>query len=129
MASLPEAVRKFASDLAEQVQGFVNDIAVLEVRTYTTPQDQTKIFVSNRPDVTTIANEGNVALRAYTQVSLDGDTTICVPEEADGAVDTAVWKIHTETVEQAMANRVKMMASMGDAAASALNALQKAREG
>ncbi len=129
MASLPEAVQKFASDLAERVEDFVQDISVLEVRTYTTPQDQVKVLISDRPDMTVIANEGNVALRAYTQVSLDGDTTICVPEQADGTVDKGVWEIHTQMVEQAMAHRVKLMASMGEAASAALNALQQAREG
>jgi hypothetical protein len=129
MANLSEAVQKFASDLAERVENFVQDMSVLEVRTYTTPEDQVKVFVSDRPDMTTIANEGNVALRAFTQVSLDGDTAICVPEQADGTVDKGVWDIHTQTVEQAMANRVKLMASMGEAASAALNALQQAREG
>jgi len=126
--TLQEAVKKFANDLAARVQNFVNDVSVLEVRTYTTPHDQVKILINDRPDVTEIANEGNVSLRAYTQVSFDGDTAICVPVEEDGSVDKGVWEIHNQTVEQAMDNRAKMLKSIGEAAASALTALQKTKE-
>lgn len=126
--TLQEAVKKFANDLAKRVQSFVNDVSVLEVRTFTTPHNQVKIFISERPDMTTIANEGNLMLRAYTQVSFDGDTTLCVPVQEDGSVDKGVWEVHTLTVQQAMDNRAKMLKAVGDAATSALGALQKAKE-
>jgi hypothetical protein len=128
MANLQAAVRKFASDLAEKVETFVNDVSVLEVRTYTTPHDQVQVLVSERPDVEGAAGEGKVELRAFTQIRLDGDIDICVPQAEDGTVDKGVWDIHTQTVDQAMANRAKMIESVGNAAASALKALQQAQE-
>ena len=36
MAELQDAVKKFASDLAEKINTFVQDVAELEVKTYTT---------------------------------------------------------------------------------------------
>lgn len=128
MANLQAAVKKFSSDLAEKVETFVNDIAVLEVRTYSTPYDQVQILVANRPDVEGAAKDGKIMLRAYTEISLDGDMNICVPQAADGLVDNQLWEIHSQTVEQAMANRAKMIKAVGDAAAAALEALKKAGE-
>lgn len=128
MANLQEAVRKFASDLAEKVETFVNDVAVLEVRTYTTPHDQVQVLVSERPDVQGAAGEGKIELRAFTQIRLDGDIDICVPQAEDGTVDKGVWDIHTQTVDQAMTNRARMIETVGDAAASALKAVQQAQE-
>lgn len=126
MANLQAAVKKFSSDLAEKMTTFVNDIAVLEVRTYSTPDDQVQVLVSNRPDVAGAAQDGKVMLRAYTEIHLDGDMNICVPQASEGQVDNRIWEIHNQTVEQAMANRAKMIKAVGEAAASALDALKKA---
>ncbi|MGC9399305.1 MAG: hypothetical protein ACP5HM_09215 [Anaerolineae bacterium] len=128
MANLQEAVRKFASDLAEQVETFVKDVSVLDVRTYTTPHDQVQTFISGQPDVAKAAGEGKIELRAFTQIRLDGDIDICVPQAEDGSVDKGVWDIHTQTVEQAMVNRAKMIETIGNAAAAALKAIQQAQE-
>jgi hypothetical protein len=87
-----------------------------------------QVLVSERPDVEGAAGEGKVELRAFTQIRLDGDIDICVPQAEDGTVDKGVWDIHTQTVDQAMANRAKMIESVGNAAASALKALQQAQE-
>ena len=39
MADLNEAVRAYASDLAEKIHSFIKDVSILEVRTYTSPLD------------------------------------------------------------------------------------------
>jgi hypothetical protein len=121
--SLQDAVKKFAGDLAQKISSFGEDISVLEVRTYSTPADQAETFIQGQVDFTEILTEGKVALRAYTKVSFDGDTTVVAPTDAAGDVNRSVWEIHEATVQQAMANRNDMIKSIGDAATSALRAL------
>ena len=126
--TLQEAIQNFASSLAEKVNTFVGDVAVLEVRTYTTPADQVETFVKGQADFTEILTEGKATLRAYTSVSFDGDTTVWLPTETGGQVDKSLWDMHETTVAQAMANRAAMLESVGKAASATLNALQKSGE-
>ena len=126
--SLHDAVKKFASDLAEKVNTFVKDISELEVRTYTTPADQVETFIKGQADFTEILTDGKVALRAYTRVSFDGDTTVWVPTDASGEVNKSVWELHEAIVQQAIANRTDMIESVSKAASSALKALGLASE-
>ncbi len=128
MADLRDAVETFAGALAEKLNTFVGDISELEVFTYTTPADQVEILVKGSADFASLQAEGRVTLRAYTKVSFDGDTTVCVPTDASGAVDRSLWDMHEAIVEKAMANRALMIESAGEAAASALRALGLARE-
>ncbi|MBN1874763.1 MAG: hypothetical protein JXA33_11080 [Anaerolineae bacterium] len=121
MADLKQAVAKFASDLADKVQSFATDISELEVRTYTTGPDNIKVLIDK--DLGTLASEGKITLRAYSQIGFDGDTVICVPEE-NGVVDKQLWELHQSIVNQALTNRATMISAIGDAAASALKALQ-----
>ena len=121
--TLQDAVKKFASDLAEKVNTFITDVTVLEVRTYTTPADQVEIFVKGQADFAEILTEGKATLRAYTSVALDGDTTVWVPTEASGEISGSVWELHQAIVQQAMDNRTAMIKAMGEAASSALKAL------
>jgi hypothetical protein len=126
--TLQEAVQNYANALAEKVNTFVADVAVLEVRTYTTPADQVETFVKGQADFAEILTEGKAALRALTRVAFDGDTTAWVPTEAGGQVDKSLKDIHEATVAQAMANRAAMLESVGRGAAAALAALQKSKE-
>ncbi len=119
------ALREFTEDLAKKLSSFVKDVSELEVRTYTTPADQMSILVKGSPDFGEIATEGKVTLRAYTKISFDGDTTVCVPVEAGGGVDTALWSLHRAMVDRAIENRARMLKTMGDAAAAALRALKE----
>ncbi len=118
--SLADAVKKFASDLADKIETFVDDASELEVRTYTTPPDQVAILLQSRADLKT---EGQTILRAYTRVALDGDMSVCVPMDASGETNKAVWDLHQTIVQQAMENRATMIKAVGEAAASALQAL------
>jgi hypothetical protein len=124
--TLQEAVKKFANDLAQKINSFVTDISELEVRTYTTPADQVETFVRGQADFAEILTEGKLALRAYTKVSFDGDTTVCAPTDVGGAIDETIWELHQMVVQQAMANRTMMIEAVGEAAASALEALRMA---
>jgi hypothetical protein len=121
--TLQDAVRKFARDLAQKVNSFVTDVSELEVRTFTTPADQVETFVKGKADFAEILTEGKVALRAYTKVSFDGDTTVLAPTDPADQINKSVWTLHETVVEQAMENRRKMITTIGEAAASALKAL------
>lgn len=126
--TLQDAVKNFASDLAEKVNTFIQDVSELEVRTYTTPADQAETFVKGQADFAEILTEGKASLRAYTSVSFDGDTTVWAPTDAAGQINKPVWDLHQAIVEQAMANRTTMIEAMGKAASSALKALGAASE-
>ncbi len=128
MADLRSAVQKFSQELAEKVESFISDISTLEVRTYTTPHDQVDFLLNEKPDIGQVATQGQVSLRAYTQIGFDGDTTICLPTDENGEIDRSVWGMHQSMVNQAMTNRATMLRTIGEAAASALGALQKSNE-
>jgi len=128
MADLRSAVQSFSQQLAEKVESFVKDVSMLEIRTYTTPNDQISVLLDEKADIGEIATQGKVTLRAYTQVGFDGDTTICLPTDENGEIDRSVWGMHQAMVNQAMGNRATMLRTIGDAAASALQALQKSNE-
>ena len=123
--NLADAVKKFASDLAEKIETFVDDASELEVRTYTTPSDQVAILLQSRADLKT---EGQTTLRAYTRVAFDGDMSVCVPMDASGETNAAVWNLHQSIVQQAMENRATMIHAVGEAASSALRALGLANQ-
>jgi hypothetical protein len=122
MSELQDAVKKYAKDLAAKLNSFVQDISTLEVRTYTAPADQVAIDVTEEK----IKAEGKAALRAYTVISLDGDTTVLAPTDAAGEINQSIWELHQATVKQALDNRATMIKTMGDAAAAALKALGQA---
>jgi len=66
-------------------------------------------------------------LRAYTRIAFDSDTIVCLPVNDSGQIDGAVWDMHQAAVNQALQNRATMLRTIGDAAASALDALKKSR--
>jgi hypothetical protein len=121
MAELQDAVKKFASDLAEKINTFVQDVAELEVKTYTTPADQVATIITGKNDVEGI--QGKAMLRAYTTIKFDGDTIALAPTDAAGEINKSVWELHQTMVKQAMEHRATMLKTIGDAAASALKAV------
>ncbi len=123
MADLNEAVRAYASDLAEKIQSFIKDVATLEVRTYTTPADQVQVLLKGK-EIDDVVSEGNVMLRAGTSITFDGDITQLTPLDANGEINQALWQLHQQAVQQATQHRERMMVALGDAAASALKALR-----
>ncbi|HEX9114552.1 MAG TPA: hypothetical protein VGA61_00665 [Anaerolineae bacterium] len=125
--TLQQAVENFASDLAQKLQGFVNDITTLEVRTYTIKPDQIPTDFNSKPDINAIMTQGKAALMAYTNIAFDGDTTVMVPTDDKNAVNTQIWDLHQTSVKQAQENRAVMIKAIGDAAVAALNALGLAR--
>ncbi len=125
---LKASVQKFASDLAAKVENFVTDISELEVRTYTIAEGKFAAVLDDpkKKNDKVITGEG-VQLRAYTRIAFDSDTIVCLPVNDSGQIDGAVWDMHQAAVNQALQNRATMLRTIGDAAASALDALKKSR--
>jgi hypothetical protein len=121
-------VQQFASDLAAKVENFITDISELEVRTYTITEGQFAAVLDdpNKKNDKTVSGAG-VQLRAYTRIAFDSDTIVCLPVNDSGQIDGAVWDMHQAAVNQALQNRATMLRTIGDAAASALDALKKSR--
>jgi hypothetical protein len=104
-ASLQDAAQKMGAWLAESFQ------TVTSVRVTT--------YVSDNIDAVTYENGvfTGAQLRAMTVASLDGNTMVCVPEN-NGVVDDALWKIHSDTLDKALHNRVELMKTAASAIAS-----------
>ena len=123
---LMESFRQVQSNVSESLQSFVNklgeflsnaleDAASLEVATYVS-EDMAEVkyekgtFTGGR-------------LRALTHIKIDGDTMICVPEE-EGEVDTALWQIHMDMVQQAQVSRAELLKTAISAATGLVNLIK-----
>ncbi len=104
-ASLQEAAQKIGAWLAEAFQ------TATSVRVSTWTSDNLEAVQFENGAFT------GAKLRAMTVASLDGNTLSCVPEE-NGTVDDALWKIHSDTLDKALANRVEMLKTAAAAIAN-----------
>jgi len=98
----PGALARLGNKVGEVLGEVLGDAAVLEVKTYTS--DNLQAIADGQPLQATGAR-----LRAYTRCKLDGDTEVCVPVTATGAVDEALWTLHVEMVKQAQAHRSELI--------------------
>ena len=104
-SSLKDAAQTIGAWLAESFQ----TVTSVQVSTYVS---------DNIDDVTYEGGSFKGAkLRAMTIASLDGNTKVCVPEQ-QGQVDDALWKIHSDIFDKALANRVEMLKTAAAAIAS-----------
>ncbi|MFO0605006.1 MAG: hypothetical protein U0324_17620 [Polyangiales bacterium] len=94
----------------------LEDAASIEVRTYTSSAADSAVAANGE------ALTQNMRLRAFTRAAIDGDTEVCVPLRADGAVDDALWEIHREATAAARADRARAV----DAAISAVQKIVQA---
>jgi hypothetical protein len=104
-----DSLKDFVGKLGRTISGALEDMTSLEVQTYSA-SDMKSIFVE----------EGHLLgaqLRAYTRISLDGDTIVCVPER-DGEIDKAMLEIHQAAVKQAQDARAELMRTIVQAATS-----------
>jgi len=104
-ASLQEAAQKIGAWLADSFQ----TVTSVHVSTYVSDSIKDVQYV----DGVLCGAE----LRAVTIANLDGNTVVCVPEQ-DGKVDDALWKIHSDTFDKALANRVELLKTAAAAIAS-----------
>ena len=133
MADLTDAVRKYASELADKLNDFMKHVSTLEVRTYTTNGDDAQTSVNLRTlDLRALDDstaQGQVSLRARTNMTFDGDVVQLAPKETNGEIDQQLWQLHQQAVEQSTAYRARMLQALGEAAAATLRALRVANGG
>jgi len=109
--------------LAESTQGFIqklgaflgkalDDTLTLDVRTYVSEDIGSVTYDKEKSELV-----GSVQLRAMTYVKIDGDTLVCVPE-SDGELDTAVWTVHMDMVNQARESRAELLKTIVSTAGS-----------
>ncbi|MDZ4764755.1 MAG: hypothetical protein SGI73_09400 [Chloroflexota bacterium] len=110
---LTEAIESFAKQMGDTLKQVVEDATELTVETYVVPTG-TPIT----PDI-----EKTLTPRASTVMGMDGDTKLIVPERA-GELDTRLWNIHVEMVQQAQTYRVEMIRALISASAELIKALR-----
>jgi Peptidase family C25 len=117
-ARLGEALSQLARTVGTTLQQVVENLASLEVATYVADD-----LRGVRYDATAGGFTGDVRLQALTRIGLDGAVAVVVPA---GAVDQAVWTVHTGMVERAQADRAELIRTAASAAATLLDALKPA---
>ena len=124
---IKETLRRAAEKLADTVATTVDDLAALDVRTYTAAD--LRSAAAGR-----VSEVPGAALRARTRISIDGDVESIVPvrevnsllEEGTRAateIDAQLWQIHREMVDVAQQNRVAFIKALAEIAGTLLNAL------
>ncbi|HEU4733743.1 MAG TPA: hypothetical protein VFT22_37885 [Kofleriaceae bacterium] len=98
----PGFIAQLGTKLGDVLGKVLSDAAVLEVKTYTS-EDMKGVAAGEALHAT------GARLRAYTRCELDGDTEVCVPVNAGGAIDEALWTLHVEMVKQAQAHRADLL--------------------
>ena len=94
-----------ATQLGAVISKALADVTVLEVRTFTSNAEDAALAQVGDPI------QENSRLRAFTRVSLDGDTQACVPLLASGEPDERLWKLHNDVVNQARSDRAAAMST------------------
>ena len=114
-ARLTDALQQFADKLGQTLEKAIDNVTSLEVSTYVSDSMHDVTYEDGKFTGAT--------LRALTRISLDGDTLACVPAEA-GAIDQALWAIHTDMVQRAQAHRAELLKTAVSAATGLLEALK-----
>jgi len=99
-----------AATLVAKLSAAIDSVATVQVKTYSTAELKDGPAGSDP--------FAGASLRAISEIRLDGNARICVPEK-DGKIDDALWKLHSDMVERALANRIEMF-KLAAAAASSL---------
>lgn len=111
-AKLSATLQDVAQRMGDSLLNAVQNLAATEVLTYVTDDMAGVQFENGRFT--------GAKLRAMTRLTLGGDTLACVPAAADGKVDDAVWKIHCDAVDKALANRTEAIKLAASAASGLL---------
>jgi hypothetical protein len=109
--ALSGSLKEFVDKLGTYMSGALDDATSLEVSTYVSDDLGTVKYESGK-------FSGSARLRALTRVKIDGDTLVCVPQDEDGQVDTALWQIHLDMVRQAQEARTELMKTLVSAASN-----------
>ena len=109
--SLQEAAQKIGAWLADSFE----TVTSVHVSTYVTDNLTNATYTDG-------AFTG-ATLRAVTVANLNGNTVVLVPEDA-GKIDDALWKIHSDTFDKALANRIELLKTAASTAASLVPGLK-----
>ncbi len=94
----------------------LSDATTLEVLTYVSDDIESVEYENGKL-------KGATQLRAMTRISADGDTIVCVPR-AGGRMDTELWQVHKDMVDQALTHRTEMIKTLSAALAGLVDALK-----
>jgi len=108
-SSVSAALQQFMTKLGEVLTDALKDAATLEITTYVSDNIAAAEVKESKVE--------GARLRAYTRIKIDGDTLVILPEE-DGEVDTELWDVHMQIVQQAQANRAEFLKTVVSAASS-----------
>lgn len=114
-SSLGSSVQQFVTKVGDFLGKALEDAGSLEISTYVSDEISQVRFEQGKLS--------GARLRAFTYIKVDGDTLVCLPEE-DGEVDTELWNIHLEMVQQAQASRAEFIKTVVSAAAGLGNLLK-----
>jgi hypothetical protein len=101
--------------IADSLQKAASNLASAEVMTYSS-DDLAGVKYENE-------RFSGAKLCALTRLDINGNTLVCVPASPGGKVDDALWKIHCDAVDKALANRTEIV-KLASAAADLLAALK-----
>jgi ribosome-associated translation inhibitor RaiA len=101
--NIGEALKDVIQKMADTLKDVVDDMTTLQVNTYVSDNMQ-----AVTKDIESDTVSGTLHLRARSSIKLDGDTETILPS-TDGEIDTAVWEIHKEIVNQAQQNRNQLV--------------------
>ncbi len=117
---LDDAQKKLSETLKnfmDRVGGAMNEAATLKVKTYVSA-DIEGVTVNAQGKL-----DGDLRLRAMTQIDLDGDITAVIPMRPDG-MDETLWAAHVDMVRQAQANRTELVKLALSAVSGVVTALK-----
>lgn len=114
-ASLSGTLQDFVGKLGQFLGKALDEATSLEVSTYVSDDMSQVKYEAGR--------FSGARLRALTRIEIDGDSLICVPE-TEGEVDTALWKIHMDMVQQAQLSRAELLKTVVSAATGLVDLLK-----
>jgi hypothetical protein len=114
-ANLGVGLQQLFTRLSDFLGQALDDATSLEVATYVSENMSQVEYREGRFT--------GARLCALTRVKIDGDTLVCVPE-VDGKVDTDLWQIHLEMLQQAQASRTELLKTVVSAATGLGNLLK-----
>lgn len=114
-SKLASTLHDLVQRIAESLQKAADNLASAEVMTYSS-DDLTNVKYENQ-------RLSGAKLCALTRLDINGNTLVCVPASPGGKADDALWKIHCDAVDKALANRTEIV-KLASAAADLLAALK-----
>jgi Peptidase family C25 len=113
--NLSGTLQDFVGKLGQFLGKALDEATSLEVSTYVSDDMSQVKYEAGR--------FSGAHLRALTRIEIDGDSLICVPE-TEGEVDTALWKIHMDMVQQAQVSRAELLKTVVSAATGLVDLLK-----